>query len=268
MIASTDPQITLTDQQANEVRARIVAKCGELKHLLGRLEDSEDSEGEVAGEVHEIRKLGKALRGAFALFRLEKSAGRELQAIGRVLSATRDATVRLATWDKLGWNDDPAAAAAITSLITQSTDPGNRRPPREVVDWCLERVDAALADLEAIDVMKLASQSSAGFRKLDRLARKRCERLDDGSDEDFHEARKAAKAWLGAADTLPPELRPKDPGFKQLARILGDENDLTALMTWLREHGFTRRFSAGLWRKLERSREDLQVKAAAHGAGI
>ena len=261
----TAPMIALTKEQAKDVRTRLTDGCGKLKSMI---EGLLDSQGRVADEVHAIRKLGKSLRGGCALLGLHKNAGRELQCIGRLLSSPRDAVARLETWNKLGWDEDKNVAAAIRALLEQGTHAAARRPPRETADWCIARVDKALKKIEALDAGDLADRASKGFRKLDKRAFKRCRKLDRRRADDFHQTRKALKAWLGAVDYLPAESSPYDPGFHGLAKQLGDENDLATLSLWLDGHGFTRRFAPGLWHAIERNRKDLQLTAVAAATAL
>lgn len=238
-------------------RERLAADCMKMKSLLEALLDSK---GRVAEEIHAIRKLGKSLRGGFVLFSLGKSAAREIQAIGRLLSGPRDAVSRLNTWNKLGWVGDPALSAAISGLLDQQTHSAARRPPPETVAWCLSRVDAALAELQDLPARHLPERIAKGLAKLEKRTFTRCRKLERQGDEDFHEARKAVKALLGAIGFLPDLSADAQPILHELAELLGDENDLTTLSVWLASHGFTRRFAPELWETLGTSRERLQRK--------
>lgn len=248
-------------------RERLLAGCETMKHLLHGLLDSK---GRVADEIHAIRKLGKSLRGGFALFRLDKSAAAEIQAIGRLLSAPRDAVSRFNTWQRLGWVGAPEVTTAISGLLEQSTHSAARRPPPEAITWCVARVDAACAELLAVPAASLAEQMNHGLRKLERKAIKRCHRLDHRRQEDFHKARKAVKAWLGALGFVPAaeSQNPGDSLAHQLAERLGDENDLATLGEWLNEHGFTKRFAPDLWNSLAKHRRRLQRKLVKDGAKL
>lgn len=239
----------------NHVREKLEAGCGTMKHLLTGLLDSK---GKVAEEVHSIRKLGKSLRGGFSLFRLEKSSSLEIQAIGRLLSGPRDAVSRCNTWNKLAWDEDPASAAAIGLLLEQQTHSAARRPPPETIDWCLARVEAALAELISLPPDNLERILAKSLGKLTRKAIKRCRKLGRHGWADFHEARKALKAVLGAAGFLPDEAVSLDPLFHDLAERLGDENDLSTLSVWLVDHGFSERFAPGLWKTLGTARRTVQ----------
>src|SRR5687768_18434084 len=117
---------SLSEDDARFAREQLAAGCDTMEHLLAGLLDSK---GRVAEEIHVLRKLGKSLRGGFALFRLGRTSAREVQAIGRLLSGPRDAVSRLNTWNKLGWKGDAPAAAAIVGLLDLQTHSAARRPP-------------------------------------------------------------------------------------------------------------------------------------------
>lgn len=245
------------DSDTQFARERLLSGCESMKQLLSGLLDTK---GRVAEEVHAIRKLGKSLRGGFSLFRLEDSSSLEIQAIGRLLSGPRDAVSRLKTWEKLGWNADAQSAAAIFGLLDQQTHSAARRPPKETIAWCLERVNAACHELQELPAEGLADSIAKGLGKLERRTLKRCRKLEHREEEDFHEARKAVKAWLGAVGFLPARLVPLDQRLVEIADLLGDENDLATLSVWLETRGFTRRFVPDLWKTLKSARRGLQEK--------
>ena len=251
--------------QAGRTRERLATGCDQMKLLLDGLLDSK---GKVAEEIHTIRKLGKSLRGGFSLFRLGKSAALEIQAIGRLLSGPRDAVSRFNTWNKLGWNSDAALATAIGGLLEQQTHSAARRPPPETIAWSLVRVDAAVDELHALPPENLAERITKGLAKLESKAISRCRRLDHRAEEDFHEARKALKAWMGALGFLHEGTVKVEPVLHELAEFLGDENDLATLSVWLKEHGFTQRFAPDLWRAISTSRRRLQRKVIKDGARL
>lgn len=255
----------LQESEAQSARERLANGCDAMKHLLHGLLDSK---GKVAEEVHAIRKLGKSLRGGFSLFRLGKSAALEIQAIGRLLSGPRDAVSRFNTWNKLEWAQDPQVASAIAGLLEQQTHSAARRPPQETIDWCLARVDAAAAKLGELPKESLAGLIAKGLGKLEKRTLKRCARLDHQAEEDFHEARKAVKALLGATGFLPEGLITADPKLHDLAELLGDENDLSTLSVWLDEHGFTPRFAPDLWKTITSKRRGLQKTVIEEAAKL
>lgn len=246
------------EADAQFIRERLAIGCFTLHQLLVELNEAQ---GKVAANVHAIRKLGKSLRGGCALFPLKKSPALNIQAIGRLLSGRRDAVSRLNTWNRLGWNDDPQVAAAIRSLLDQQTHSASHRPPPPAIAWCLEHIAAAQQDLQAMPAQHLAEQISHGLKTLERTTFKRCRKLEHRADKDFHQARKALKAWLGAIGFLPEGMLSHDPQLNELAELLGDENDLATLSAWLKRHGFTRQLAPGLWATLEASRRSHQRDA-------
>jgi hypothetical protein len=248
----------LSDNDAAFASEQLVTGCNQMESLLKGLLDSK---GRVAEEVHTIRKLGKSLRGGFSLFRLGETSAKEIQAIGRLLSSPRDAVSRLSTWNKLGWEGDALTAAAIFGLLDQQTHSAARRPPPETISWCVERVTIARSLLQELPATTHAERMTVGIRKLGKQVIKRCRRLDQQGEEDFHDARKALKAYLGALQFLPENTIPKNPVMAELAELLGDENDLATLSFWLEGHGFTSVFAPDLWKTLENRRKAIREQA-------
>lgn len=243
-------------------RERLADQCGLMKQLVSGLLDES---GKVAEEIHAIRKLGKSLRGGFALFGLEKSSALEIQAVGRLLSEPRDAVSRFKTWHKLNWNQDPKVASAIGKLLEQQTRSAAQRPPAETIHWCLERIDAATGRLTDMESSDPGESIRIGLQKLEKRVIKRCKKLDHRDEEDFHEARKAIKAWLGAIAFLPNDHITADPVLYEMGELLGDENDLSTLGVWLQSHGFTKTFAPDLWIFINSSRRALQKKVIKDG---
>ena len=250
---------------ATAARDRLIEGCGSMSHLLQQLLDSK---GRVADEVHAIRKLGKSLRGGFSLFGLGKSSAREIQAIGRLLSASRDAVSRRSTWERLGWESDSLVAGTIAGLLDQQTHSAARRPPPEAIAWCIERVDQAREALAALPGETLEDTIAKGLRHLGKNVRKCSRRMHRRGEDDFHETRKALKAYLGAIGFMPSGEITPDPKMTGLAELLGDENDLATLSDWLIGHGFTDRFAPELWKKLGKARRKLQNRAVDDARSI
>jgi len=246
-------------------RDRLIEGCESMSRLLQGLLDSK---GRVTDEVHAIRKLGKSLRGGFSLFGLAKSSAREIQAIGRLLSGPRDAVSRRNTWEKLGWESDSLVATTILGLLDQHTHSAARRPPPEAIAWCIERVDHAREALVALSEEALEDTIAKGLRHLGKNVKKCSRRIHRCGEEDFHNTRKALKAYLGAIGFLQSGEITPDPKMTELAELLGDENDLATLSDWLIEHGFTDRFAPELWKKLEKSRRKLQDRATDDARSI
>lgn len=248
---------------------QLSAGCHDLDKLLEALAASNEevADGSFAKRVHAARKLGKSLRGGFAIVGLEKSAGRGVQAVGRLLSASRDSVSRRLTWHRLGWDDDSSATAAIISLLDQQMALIATPPPPAVITWCRERVASAAAEIDALDPGTLDECISNGLAKLDATIIKRCRRLDRRRENDFHEARKALKAQLGAITFLHGKSA-LDPLLVDLADLLGDENDLSTLRSWLIAHGFTSTFVPELMAKIDKRQEKLQIRAIQDASAI
>lgn len=255
----------LTDSVASLAREQISGGCDTLRHLLHGLLDNK---GRIEEEVHAIRKLGKSVRGGFTLCCLEKSAAREIQAVGRLLSGPRDAVTRWHTWEKLAWDGGKPLAAAIAGLLEQQTHSAARRPPPETIAWCVDRVGTAQQALQDVPADELPERLGQGLGKLHRRVIRRCARLEHGVKTDFHEARKAVKAWLGAIGFLPGGVVSAHPPMDELAEWLGDENDLATLSVWLADHGFNQCFAPGLWKTLRTARRQLQRKIVKHLDGL
>ena len=253
------------DSAAIFARVQTSGGCDTLRQLLHGLLDNK---GRIEEEVHSIRKLGKSVRGGLAMFCLEKSAGREIQAVGRLLSGPRDAVTRWHTWNKLEWHGEPPLAAAVAGLLLQQTHSAARRPPPETIAWCADRVGAAQQTLQDVPADELPERLRQGLAKLRRRVLQRCARLEYGVGADFHEARKAVKAWLGAVGFLPAGVALSHPPMDELAEWLGHENDLAILSVWLEDHGFNQRFAPSLWKTLCSARRHLQRKIVKHLDGL
>lgn len=256
---------TISLELAETTKQRLVAGCETLHGLLSGLIRSQ---GSIAVKVHQIRKLGKSLRGGFSLFCLGDSSAREVQAIGRMLSGSRDAVSRLNTWQRLEWASDPISCRAIGVLLDRQVEMVACKPPVETLNWCLIRVSRAQSMLEDLESAALPHRIAKGLKKLGKRVRKKCRHLDDAQEEAFHDARKGLKAYLGALDYLPAERWTPDPEMAALAELLGDENDLATLSIWLRDHGFTHILEPDLWDCLKISRTKVQRKAVRDAAQI
>jgi len=99
---------------APSVRELVASECVRLRKLLERLPDADEV---PARELQEIRRLVGSLRGGFAMLDLPTSAGRDLQAVARVLAGPREAVRRSGVWRKLAWTGDTTVAAAVSSML-------------------------------------------------------------------------------------------------------------------------------------------------------
>jgi CHAD domain-containing protein len=243
-------------------RAALIAACVEMERLLGGLNDSH---GKVADEIHQVRKLGKRLRGGLAMCGESKPCIRWIAVIGRMLGGSRDATVRLKTWRKLEPGEMPAGSveAAIGALLEVEASAANRRPPQEVIDWSQAALGQVVSRLAARTDEEMAACSVEGVVRLERQLRKRLKRaLQRVRNEDFHECRKAVKAWLGGLSMVLPGVEvPGAAEAEKLAESLGDENDLEVLAGWLTSRGFTPATAGPAWKTLRKRQEKVRRRS-------
>jgi CHAD domain-containing protein len=243
-------------------RAALIATCVEMERMLGGLNDSH---GRVAEEIHQLRRLGKRLRGALAMCGEPKPCIRWIAVIGRILGGTRDATVRVKTWQSLETGEAAAGSveAAIAALLELEAGAANRRPPQAVVDWSQAALGQVVSRLAARGDEELAASAVAGEVRLERQLRKRLKRaLRRVRNEDFHACRKAAKAWLGAMSLVAPGIElPGGKEAEKLADNLGDENDLEVLACWLSDRGFSPATAGVAWRLLRKRQERIRRRS-------
>jgi len=243
-------------------RGAIIAACAEMERLLSGLNDTH---GRVADEIHQTRKAGKRLRGALVMAGEPKPCIRWIAVIGRMLGASRDAVVRAKTWHLLATGPAPSgsAEAAVGALLDQEAHSSTRRPPQAVIDWSLAALRQVKARLEAQTDEEVAKAAEDGAEKLEKQLRKRLKRaLQRVTNEDFHECRKAAKAWLGGMALAAPGVElPAKQQAEDLSASLGDENDLAVLADWLEARGFTPTICPAAWKVLRKRQEKIRRKS-------
>jgi CHAD domain-containing protein len=243
-------------------RASLLAACGEMERMLGGLDDAK---GQVAVEIHELRRLGKRLRGGLAMIDDAKPCLRWISVIGRMLGGLRDATVRAKTWKKLGFEESAPGSIeeAITALLDLEAAGAKRVPPAAVIGWSLAALDQVKGRLEARTDEETAAAAAEGATRLEKQLRKRLKRaLQQVRNEDFHDCRKAVKAWLGGMSLVAPERAlAGGPEAGKLADSLGEENDLEVLAGWLRGRGFTPSATPAGWKVLRKRQEKLRRRS-------
>lgn len=254
----------MSDQPSAFAAAReaIIAACAEMERLLNGLNDTH---GRVADEIHQTRKAGKKLRGALVMTGEPKPCIRWIAVIGRMLGGSRDAAVRLKTWQSLGTIVAPegSAEAAVAALLELEAQAFTRRPPQAVIDWSLAALGQVRGRIEAQTGEEVAKAAEDGAEKLEKQLRKRLKRaLERVSNKDFHECRKAAKAWLGGMALTAPDLKlTGKEEAENLASSLGDENDLEVLAAWLEARGFTPSVCPAAWKVLRKRQEKIRRKS-------
>lgn len=203
--------------------------------------------GQDAGaNIHFLRKNSKRLRGGLEMLGADKPALAELRDLGRLLSMSRDALVRVQTQralvDKLGPDlaTDPDFEVARRQLEFEARLSGT--PPTPTRRFVRARLDAVQAWLDAARF----DDPAVVARRMDRLVARATQRIGRLADKPkridaYHDARKAAKALLGAAQFLfdPPgasqarEIHRLD----QLGEDFGWIQDLCVLQHWLNARG-------------------------------
>lgn len=249
----------LDAEAALHAHQHLIAECAEMKASLLAL----GLEGQdPAPQIHAIRKHGKSLRGGCVLLGLEQAASREIQAIGKALSAARDATSRRNTWQKIQQADENSEhTSAIAALLERDIQLANTTQPQALIDWCCQRIDSATAIIQALPEEKLETLANKGLSTLQKAVRKNCSALSHKKSGEFHECRKAIKAYLGAVKFLPEaHITPPDDWF-ELAEVLGDENDHTTLAKWLNANGFNAQLAPPIWKKLLKTQRKTQKRA-------
>ena len=93
---SESPEATT---EFDAARKALLGACEEMKKRLLGLRDTH---GRIGDEIHQLRKLGKRLRGGLAVIGEPKPCLRWIAVIGRMLSGARDAHMRIRTWNSLG----------------------------------------------------------------------------------------------------------------------------------------------------------------------
>ena len=240
-------------------RDRLVGGCSAMEDHLAALAEAE--EAAVAGCVHEVRKLGKQLRGALTMAREAKPCVRWVTVIGRMLGEARDSTVRRETWARLGFPEAERGSIewVIEALLDQESEVAVRRPAPEVIEWSRDALRQVRSRLEHAPEEELAERCVLGSRQMLRRLRRRLKRaVDDAEDRDFHEARKAVKAWLGGLRMLAPAHEVGlESELDALADLLGEEHDLEVLGEWLDARGFSPATAPRVWKRLPK----LQIRA-------
>ena len=148
-------------------------------------------------------------------------------------------------------------------MLDLEASAANRRPPQAVVDWSHAALGQVVSRLAARTEEEMAASAVEGVARLERQLRKQLKRaLQRVRNEDFHDCRKAAKAWLGGLSLVRPGV--DLPGVEeagQLAESLGDENDLEVLACWLTSRGFTPATAGTAWKQLHKRQERVRRRS-------
>ena len=209
-----------------------------------RLRDA-DADGDLADSIHGARKDLKKIRAALRLIRAElgekrfRAENRRYRDAGRLLSASRDAEVKLETLEALEdrFEDDfPAGASVAWSQALEA------ERERHVGGDAADKIARALEEIdrvaERIAGWQLGGDSwqllEPGLTRSYQDGRKALKRAgDDGGASSVHEFRKRAKdLWYQLRllqDAWPALLEETAEQVHGLADLLGDHHDLAVL---------------------------------------
>jgi CYTH domain-containing protein/CHAD domain-containing protein len=226
------------------------AAAGMRRVILGRLGKAADrlrepSDGdELAEAIHGARKDLKKARAALRLIRDElgeetfKRENRALRDAGRMLSASRDAEVKLATLDSLGKGGNGDLPPGPTALWREALIADRDR----IVDADADQTGGATEAIEAVAARAPVWRIRHDDWKL--LAPGLDTAYRDGRDaftslgsspsfDDVHELRKRGKdLWYQVRllrDAWPPVLEATAEEIHEFTDFLGDHHDLAVL---------------------------------------
>jgi CHAD domain-containing protein len=238
------------ETRAYRLRRGKPAAAEAIRIARGRIDDAveqlRDPTEEPARAVHEARKDMKKLRSLLRLARPALDSDRyrrendRFREIGRNLSGTRDAEVKLQTLE--GLRD----RGARTGPVDEFAEILERE--RAATDASEATLETAIAELDtgrqALDEWKLAGWNPAGkgLRRAYRRGRKALAAArTEPSDEAVHEWRKRSKdLWYHLRllrDARPKVLKPAAQEAHELSDLLGDHHDLAVLAEDLKARG-------------------------------
>ncbi|HEX4752274.1 MAG TPA: CHAD domain-containing protein [Solirubrobacterales bacterium] len=226
------------------------AGAGVRRVIVGRLEKAaerlrEPSDGDALAEaIHGARKDLKKARAALRLVREDlgektfKQENRALRDAGRMLSASRDAEVKVETLESLVEGDAGDAPPGPTALWREALIADRDR----IVDADADQTEAAVAAIEEVLARApdwelrhtgwklLAPGLDAAYRD----GRETFEALSSEPDfEAVHELRKRGKdLWYQVRllrDAWAPVLEPTAEEIHEFTDLLGDHHDLAVL---------------------------------------
>lgn len=217
---------------------------GRAASALERLRQAEGGES-PATAIHGARKDLKKVRAVLRLARAElggklfRAENRRYRDAARLLSASRDAEVRLATLAALRESAGGGLLAATTAWQAELAVERDRvaAPPAGATDAALAAIEEGrerIADWP-LDGCRWATLGAALERtyRAGRLGHR--EAIVEPSDEATHEWRKRGKdLWYQLrilTPAWPPVLEPTAEQAHALAELLGDHHDLTLLAT-------------------------------------
>lgn len=219
--------------------------AGRAEKAIERLRDAGSGNGDWTDAIHGARKDMKKLRTVLRLVRGELPKGtyaeenRRYRDAARVLSASRDAEVKLQTFDALVERGEELSGEAVEAwrqILGRDRDAAaNAASDEETIAEAIALIEAGRAKIERWgldgDSWKLVG---AGLRRVYRRGRRAMKDAEgEPSESNFHEWRKRAKdlryalelmedAWETPLEAMAGEAH-------CLTDLLGDHHDLAVL---------------------------------------
>jgi CHAD domain-containing protein len=229
------------DEELGAGLKRVAA--GRAEKALERLREEEDRAQAVHGARKDLKKLRTVLRLArdelpSALY---KEEARRYRDAGRALSASRDATVKLKTLDRLAEAEGLPGEAieAWRAILARDREAAvNLAADEEAV---IEQLEAGLASIRQWPLEGDSWRMIGGaVRRTYRRGRRAMRAAEsEPSEEDLHRWRKRGKdLWYGLTllnGAWSAPLRAAAEEAHRLTELLGDHHDLALLRADLRE---------------------------------
>jgi CHAD domain-containing protein len=254
-------RLKLKESLPLEVRRIALEQLEIARAALSRQDDR-------ATAVHDARRALKRLRAMLRLVRPAlgeanfKQSNRQLAGLGQRLSRSRDLDVMLATLSKLE-NGSGHLPKLLAARLRRSVDRSRTKHNGAAGDDGSERgLGSALrraerlfsADrLRGVDIQQIADGLQQSYRRARSAFR---EAYTAESDEAFHNWRKATQAHWRHMQLIgrgwPESLGARAGEAKELSRLLGEDHDLSVLLTFAESPGSS-----------ELSAEDLAALRAA-----
>jgi CHAD domain-containing protein len=267
------------EEEAAVGMTRIAA--GRAEEALERLRGIGSGEEDPAKAVHGARKDLKKLRAVLRLLRetLPEDAYREemrrYRDAGRILSASRDAEVKLATLQELGERDGDLPGEASETwraiLARDREAAANAVRDQSAIEEAVATIEAGLAGIGSWqlrgDSWKLIG---AGADRIYRRGRRALRTVgEDPSEANFHEWRKRAKdLWYALrilSDAWPSPLEATAEEAHKLSELLGDHHDLALLREDLRQRQLGDEETRTLAAAIDSRQEELATAALPLG---
>ncbi|HEY0712373.1 MAG TPA: CHAD domain-containing protein, partial [Polyangia bacterium] len=225
-------------------------------------------------DLHDTRTALKRARALLQLVPKGKKPREQLGKLGRRVGQVRDAGVAVVTFDRVvkseGLRMTPALRTVRAHLVERrdgiENDPGTVRALAKA-ERSLERHGRALKKLEAPAWTTVKRGCKASYRNAQRAM---VAAYESGSDEAFHDWRKALKQHLYQLKGLKlgsgAEGEQRLVGLDQLGEVLGEAQDLAVFESILRAQGrcfSSPRDPARLCELLQRRRTQLRNRVRA-----